>query len=94
MLTEKREKLQKVENKIGKIFSEFLKPNQYTLLSLVFILFCFFSLVKNNLALALIFFLISAFLDFIDGAVARFTKKATKKGKLYCMVAHGKCGVV
>jgi len=80
MLTEKREKLQKIENKIGKFFSEFLTPNQYTLLSLVFVLFCFFSLVKNNLALALIFFLISAFLDFIDGAVARFAKKATKKG--------------
>ena len=80
MLTEKREKLQKIENKIGEFFSEFLTPNQYTLLSLVFVLFCFFSLVKNNLALALIFFLMSAFLDFIDGAVARFTKKATKKG--------------
>jgi len=80
MLTEKREKFQKIENKIGKFFSEFLTPNQYTLLSLVFVLFCFFSLVKNNLALALIFFLMSAFLDFIDGAVARFTKKATKKG--------------
>ena len=80
MLTEKREKFQKIENKIGEFFSEFLTPNQYTLLSLVFVLFCFFSLVKNNLALALIFFLMSAFLDFIDGAVARFTKKATKKG--------------
>lgn len=80
MLTEKREKFKKVENRIGELFSEFLTPNQYTLLSFVFILFCFFFLVKNNLVLALIFFLISAFLDFIDGAAARFTKKVTKKG--------------
>ncbi|MCD6402522.1 CDP-alcohol phosphatidyltransferase family protein, partial [bacterium] len=54
--------------------------NQYTLLSLVFALLCFFSLRNLNLVLGLIFFSAATLLDFIDGAVARKTKKATKKG--------------
>jgi phosphatidylglycerophosphate synthase len=55
-------------------------PNQYTLNSIVFGIFCFVSLVFRNFVLALIFFLISAILDFIDGAVARYSGKVTKAG--------------
>lgn len=81
MLAEKREKFKKLEVEIGKFFAKLgLSPNQYTLISLVFASLCFFSLVKNNLSLALVFFLLAAFLDFIDGAVARFTRRATKQG--------------
>jgi len=81
MLEEKREKFNKIERKTGKFFSKLgLSPNQYTLISFVFAFFCFLFLVENSLVLALIFFLSAAVLDFIDGAVARFTKKATKKG--------------
>ncbi|MFQ6049531.1 MAG: CDP-alcohol phosphatidyltransferase family protein [Candidatus Paceibacterales bacterium] len=81
MLEEKREKFKKIENIIGKIFSKIgLTPNQYTLISIFFAAFSFYFLVKINPALALVFFLFAVFLDFVDGAVARFLKIETKKG--------------
>jgi len=81
MLTEKREKFKNIEVKLGEIFSKLgLTPNQYTLISLFFISISFYFLIKEKLILALIFFLIAAFLDFIDGAVAKFLKKETKIG--------------
>jgi phosphatidylglycerophosphate synthase len=81
MLEEKREKFKKIEEKVGKIFSKLRpSPNQYTLNSIVFGIFCFVSLVFRNFILALIFFLISAILDFVDGAVARYSGKVTKVG--------------
>ena len=81
MLEEKRERFKKISNWTGNIFSKLgLTPNQYTLISLVFasVAFCF--LIKEKLILALIFFLSAALLDFIDGAVAKFLQKETKKG--------------
>ena len=81
MLEAKREKFKGVSQKTGQFFSKFgLTPNQYTLISLFFVVLSFVFLIRVNLIFALIFFLISAFLDFIDGAVARFTQNATKKG--------------
>jgi len=81
MLEEKREKFEKISQRVGSIFSELgLTPNQYTLISLIFAILSFISLIKLNFILALIFFLIAAFLDFIDGAVAKFLQKETKKG--------------
>ena len=81
MLEEKREKFKKISEKTGGAFSKFgLTPNQYTLISLLFVLISFSFLIKKNLALALIFFLIATILDFIDGAVAKFLQKETKKG--------------
>ena len=81
MLAESREKFKKIEVKTGEIFSKLgLTPNQYTLISLPFVIISFYFLIKTNLILALIFFLPAAFLDFIDGAVAKFTQRETKKG--------------
>jgi len=81
MLTEKREKFEKISKKTGQIFSKLgLTPNQYTLISLIFVLVSFYFLIKERLILALIFFLLAAFLDFIDGAVAKFLKRETKEG--------------
>ena len=80
MLTERKEKFKKIENKTGEIFSQFLTANQYTLVSIFFALFCFLFLVKNNLVGGLVFFFLATFLDFIDGAVARKTETTTKKG--------------
>ena len=81
MLSENREKFKKTEIKTGQFFSKFgLTPNQYTLISLLFVILAFYFLIKTNLILALVFFLLAAFLDFIDGAVAKFTKRETKKG--------------
>ena len=81
MLEEKREKFSKISEKVGQIFSKFgLTPNQYTLISLIFVLIAFYFLINRNLLLALIFFLLASILDFIDGAVAKFLKKETKRG--------------
>jgi archaetidylinositol phosphate synthase len=81
MLEEKREKFKKIEEEIGRIFSKLgPSPNQYTLNSIVFGIFCFVSLIFRNFILALIFFLVSAILDLVDGAVARYSGKVTKVG--------------
>ncbi|KPJ73691.1 hypothetical protein AMJ48_00625 [Parcubacteria bacterium DG_74_1] len=81
MLEEKREKFKKISSWTGNIFSKLdLAPNQYTLISLALVLVAFYFLFKEKLIGALIFFLLAAFLDFIDGAVARFLQKDTKKG--------------
>ncbi len=81
MLEQKRENFKKIEIKVGEIFSKLgLTPNQYTLISLIFVVVSFYFLVKADLIGALIFFILAAVLDFIDGAVARFLEKATKKG--------------
>jgi len=81
MIEQHREKFKKISGWTGNIFSKLgLTPNQYTLLSLLLAVFVFYFLLKVDLILALIFFLLAAFLDFIDGAVARFLKKETKKG--------------
>jgi len=81
MLEEKREKFKGVSQKTGQFFSKFgLTPNQYTLISLLFVIISFSFLINLNLVLALIFFLLAALLDFIDGAVAKFTQRETKKG--------------
>jgi len=81
MLAEKREKFKKIETKIGEIFSKLkLSPNQLTFNSIIFAIFSLFFLINKNLICALIFFTLTAFFDFIDGAMARFLKMETKKG--------------
>ncbi|MCP6719565.1 MAG: CDP-alcohol phosphatidyltransferase family protein [Patescibacteria group bacterium] len=81
MLTEKREIFKQIESKTGKIFSKLgFSPNQYTSSSIFFAVFSFYFLVKFNLFLAFIFFLLAVALDFVDGSVARITKRETKKG--------------
>jgi phosphatidylglycerophosphate synthase len=81
MLEEKREKFKKISNWIGDVFFKLgLTPDQYTLVSLAFASIAFYFLVKENLIGALIFFLLATFLDFVDGAVAKFLQKETKKG--------------
>ncbi len=81
MLEEKREKFKGISEKTGRIFSKLgLTPNQYTLLSLFFVLISFCFLINLNLIFTLIFFLLASVLDFIDGAVARFSQRETKKG--------------
>ncbi len=96
MLSENREKFKKIEIKTGEFFSKLgLTPNQYTLISLFFAILAFYFLIKNpstskggdermfidiDLMLVLIFFLLATLLDFIDGSVARFTQRETKKG--------------
>ena len=72
---------EKVSIKIGLFFCKFgLTPNQWTCISLVFAIFGFSGLYYHNLLFASIFFLISGFVDVIDGAVARVMGSATNYG--------------
>lgn len=81
MLDLYKNSFKKLEEKVGKIFSFLpISPNQYTLVSILFALFSFYFLINQNLILAILFFLIAGFLDFIDGAVARYKNISTKIG--------------
>jgi len=63
------------------VFSRFgLSPNAWTLLSLVPAIFGFLSLVYGQIIPALVFFMVSGFMDVVDGAVARVTGSASNKG--------------
>ena len=57
-----------------------LSPNTWTLLSLVPALFGLAALIMHQLALGLVLFALSAFIDIVDGTVARVTNQATDKG--------------
>jgi archaetidylinositol phosphate synthase len=81
MLDLYKEKFIKIEVLVGKFFSLFpLTPNQYTLTSIIFGIGAFYSLTRQNLILATFLFLLASFLDFIDGAVARYKNISTKIG--------------
>lgn len=79
MLDTKRHWFKGIERKVGFIFSKF-HPNFYTILSLVFALCGLLFIIKDLIVLALIFFILAAGMDFVDGSVARFRKITTKKG--------------
>jgi archaetidylinositol phosphate synthase len=57
-----------------------LSPNAWTLLSLVPALAGMMALVDGRLGLGLVLFSLSAFLDIVDGTVARVTHQSTAKG--------------
>lgn len=66
---------------VGLFFSKLnIPPNVWTLLTLVFAVPGFIMLYYHNLILGLILFFISGFIDLIDGAVARATKRVSKFG--------------
>lgn len=67
--------------KIGSFFSRFpFNPNQYTLLSLLLVVFSFYFLVNSDFLASSFSFLCAILIDLIDGAVARYQKKVTKIG--------------
>ena len=57
-----------------------LSPNTWTLLSLVPALLGLAALVMHQLAYGLVLFALSAFIDIVDGTVARATNQATDRG--------------
>lgn len=80
-LYKKREKFQGFSVKIGIAFARLrLSPNQWTLFSLVPILIALYFLIREQFLLAALFFIISSFLDLVDGSVARVTGQVTKLG--------------
>jgi phosphatidylglycerophosphate synthase len=81
MLDQKRELFRGLEKGAGKFFSFFpITPNQWTLISVLFGFGSLYFLIKENFLLTIFFFLIAGFLDFVDGAVARYKNMSTKVG--------------
>ncbi|NOX71174.1 MAG: CDP-alcohol phosphatidyltransferase family protein [Candidatus Micrarchaeota archaeon] len=81
MLYKRRSVFRKQEEKIGKLFAKAgLSPNQWTLLSLLLAFAAFYSIIMHNFAEAAAIMLASAFIDIVDGSVARATGKASKTG--------------
>ena len=71
----------RISKKIGKLFSKIpVSPTMWTFLSLLAGFLCFLSLLYKDMVLGLIFFIISGFLDAVDGAVARVMRKVSNKG--------------
>ena len=81
MLDSHRHLFKWLEKIIAKIFSSLpITPNQYTLIAFLTIFITLYFLIKQNIILAIVFFFISAFLDLVDGAVARNKNMTTKTG--------------
>jgi phosphatidylglycerophosphate synthase len=81
VLYKKRDRFAQLSVKVGLAFSKLpLSANQWTGLSLVPILFALYYLINQEFLPAAGLFLISAFMDLIDGSVARVTGTVSKKG--------------
>jgi archaetidylinositol phosphate synthase len=80
-LYKRRQRFATVSVKVGIAFSKFgLSPNTWTVLSIVPIVIAMYFLMYENFLAAAFFFIVSAFLDLVDGSVARVTGKVTIKG--------------
>ncbi len=82
MLYQKREKFKFLEKFLVKLFRKF-HPNFLTSFTLIFALFGAVSLFFKNLFLGAVFFFFSFLFDFVDGAVARATKRVSIKGAFF-----------
>lgn len=81
MLDLERDKFKWLENLTSGIFTKIpLTANQFTLLSIVFAFASMYFLYNQEILIGIIMFLISGYLDLIDGAVARKTGTASKVG--------------
>jgi archaetidylinositol phosphate synthase len=77
----RREKFSGFSEKIGSAFSHLpISPNQWTVISLLPVIASVYFLSKGAFIIAAILFIVSGFLDMVDGAVARKTGRTTKKG--------------
>ncbi len=79
MLYERRDRFSGIDRRIGKAFS-FLPPNAWTVLSVIAALPVLYFIIREDFVLAAIMFAAAAFFDKIDGSVARFAGKVTKRG--------------
>lgn len=76
-----RQKFEGFSQAIGKAFAKLgLSPNQWTAVSILPALGAFWFLFQGEYAYAAGMLILSAFLDMVDGAVARETGKASTKG--------------
>ena len=80
-LYRRRERFQGLSVKIGIAFSKLpVTPNQWTLISILPVLAAFYYLTQSNFLAAALLFIISAFLDLVDGSVARVTGRVSRLG--------------
>ncbi|HNZ84189.1 MAG TPA: CDP-alcohol phosphatidyltransferase family protein [Candidatus Pacearchaeota archaeon] len=81
MLDLQRDKFKWLEDLTSGIFTKIpLTANQFTLLSIVFALGSMYFLFNQEIWMGILMFLISGYLDLIDGAVARKSGTASKVG--------------
>jgi len=81
MLDKKRHLFKGLLSGIGEVFNKLpFSPNQYTVASVVFSLLVAFLIIKQSFTLALIFFIVAAILDSVDGSVARNRHQECKEG--------------
>ena len=80
-LYKNRQKFSGFSIKVGIAFSKCgLSPNQWTLLSLVPILVSVYFIIRESFLIAAVLFIVTGFMDMIDGAVARVTGRVSKLG--------------
>lgn len=79
------------DNFINKVILRFIprsiKPNHVTIVRLLLVPIVYLFLVKNQLDLALLVFIIAASTDFVDGAMARTRNQITDLGKILDPIA-------
>jgi len=81
MLYKNRQKFSSLSIKIGMIFSKIpLSPNQWTLLSLIPAVLGMVSVYYNHVGAGIVLFAVTAFVDIIDGSVARVIGSVTSLG--------------
>ncbi|TRZ55470.1 CDP-alcohol phosphatidyltransferase family protein [archaeon] len=81
MLYKNSEKFNGFSEKVGKLFGRLpLAPNAWTLLSIVAALASFYFILQENFIPAALLFAAAAFLDMIDGSVARAKNKVSVLG--------------
>ena len=80
----RRAKFGKLSEKIGQVFGKLpLGPNHWTMLTIVIVSISAYFVTQGEFLLASVLLLLSAFLDMVDGAVARATNKATLFGGFF-----------
>lgn len=85
-LYRRREKLSAFSASVGRLFG-FMNANVYTVLALAAACVAAYFLLAQNFALAAAFFAVGAFLDTVDGAVARHRKEASRVGAYFDTVS-------
>ena len=80
-LYKKRDRFAGFSVKVGILFSKMrLSPNQWTMISLLPVILAVYFLFTQQFIWAAVLFIISSFIDLIDGSVARVTGKVSKLG--------------
>ncbi|KHO48447.1 MAG: CDP-diacylglycerol-glycerol-3-phosphate 3-phosphatidyltransferase [archaeon GW2011_AR5] len=86
-LYKRRKKFSGFSASVGKAFGRFGSANAYTVLALLAAFIAAYFLLVQNFICAAVFFAAGAFLDAVDGAVARYRKSASARGAYFDTVS-------